>query len=242
MNAAYLDQFLFAVFPYLALAVFFLMTIYRYRERRFTYSSLSSQFLENQYHFYGMVPFHYGILAVLTGHVVGFLIPRSVLWWNAKPLRLYILEISGLIFALLALYGLVNLIVRRAAFPPLRKVTVPSDWIILALLFVQMGTGIYTALFHPWGSSWFASSLAPYLWSIVKLSPELAYVSAMPWTVKAHILGAFAIIAFFPFTRLVHILVVPNPYFWRKTQVVRWYGGRRKLASALPHETFAKDR
>jgi len=34
------------------------------------------------------------------------------------------------------------------------------------------------------------------------------------------------LIGFFPFTRLVHILVVPNPYLWRRTQVVRWYGIR----------------
>ena len=34
---------------------------------------------------------------------------------------------------------------------------------------------------------------------------------------------SFLLILFFPFTRLVHILVVPNPYLWRKPQVVRWY-------------------
>ena len=37
--------------------------------RPFTYSSLSSQFLENQHHFWAQVPFHYGILVVLAGHV-----------------------------------------------------------------------------------------------------------------------------------------------------------------------------
>jgi nitrate reductase gamma subunit len=45
--------------------------------------------------------------------------------------------------------------------------------------------------------------------------------------VKLHIVCAYVMIAFFPFTRLVHALVVPNPYLWRKTQVVRWYGIRR---------------
>jgi len=34
---------------------------------------------------------------------------------------------------------------------------------------------------------------------------------------------AYTLIAVAPFTRLVHILVTPNPYFWRKNQVVRWY-------------------
>ena len=48
----------------------------------------------------------------------------------------------------------------------------------------------------------------------------------MPHLIKAHVLSAFALIAFFPFTRLVHILVIPNMYLWRRTQVVRWYGVR----------------
>jgi nitrate reductase gamma subunit len=48
-------------------------------------------------------------------------------------------------------------------------------------------------------------------------------VSAAPWPVKLHIVNAFFLVAVFPFTRLVHILVIPNPYLWRKPQVVRWY-------------------
>jgi nitrate reductase gamma subunit len=61
------------------------------------------------------------------------------------------------------------------------------------------------------------------LWSVVRLSPDVTVVAAMPWLVKLHIVNAFVLIAFFPFTRLVHILVAPNPYLWRKPQVVRWY-------------------
>ncbi len=48
----------------------------------------------------------------------------------------------------------------------------------------------------------------------------------MPWLVKLHMGGAFALFAVFPFSRLVHILVVPNPYLWRRPQVVRWYRPR----------------
>ena len=54
----YLDQFLFVVLPYVAFFTFFLVSIQRYVARTFTYSSLSSQFLENQQHFWGLVPFH----------------------------------------------------------------------------------------------------------------------------------------------------------------------------------------
>jgi nitrate reductase gamma subunit len=56
------------------------------------------------------------------------------------------------------------------------------------------------------------------------LNPNLAAVSAMPFLVKFHIVNAYLVIGYFPFTRLVHVLVVPNPYLWRKPQVVRWYG------------------
>jgi nitrate reductase gamma subunit len=61
------------------------------------------------------------------------------------------------------------------------------------------------------------------LWSLLKFNPDITYVASMPHIVKTHIIGAYTLIGFFPFTRLVHILVVPNPYLWRKPQVVRWY-------------------
>lgn len=230
MTSAYLDLFLFGAFPYLSVAVFLIMVVYRYRTREFTYSSLSSQLLENRHHFHGMVPFHYGILAVLAGHLVAFLLPRQLLLWNSKPARLYVLEISMFVCALLSLFGLLNLIVRRGVSSSLRKVTPLSDWVLLGMLLVQIALGVQIAIFHPWGSSWFAASLAPYLWSLAALSPDLAFVGPMPLLAKAHIVGAFAIIAYFPFTRLVHVLVAPLPYLWRKPQVVRWYGSARNLA------------
>jgi nitrate reductase gamma subunit len=219
----YGDLVLFAVLPYVALVTLVLVTIQRYRSQRFTYSSLSSQFLENQHHFWGLVPFHYGILVVLGGHIVAFLIPRDILLWNSNPLRLYILEISALIFGLLTLVGMVAAIIRRLSNPKLKVVTSRSDWILYVLLLVQIASGIYVAVFYPWGSSWFAAAAAPYLWSLVKLNPDISFITAMPHMVKLHLVNAYVLLAFFPFTRLVHILVVPNPYLWRKPQVVRWY-------------------
>ena len=222
MNSAYLDQLLFAVLPYLAIALFLLVSIQRYRAQRFTYSSLSSQFLENQQHFWALVPFHYGILIVLTGHVVAFLVPRHILVWNSVPLRLYILEISALIFGILTVVGLAAILVRRWVFVKARTVTSNSDWILYVLLLVQCISGVYVAVMHPWGSSWFAATATPYLMSILKLNPQVDYVAALPWMVKLHIVNAYLVVGFFPFTRLVHILVVPNQYLWRRTQVVRW--------------------
>ncbi len=219
----YLDQLLFAVLPYVALVTLVLVTIQRYRAQKFTYSSLSSQFLENQQHFWGLVPFHYGILVVIGGHIVAFLIPREILLWNSHPLRLYILEITALIFGLLTLIGLAAMIARRFGNPKLKVVTSVSDWVIYALLLVQIASGIAVAVFYPWGSSWYAASAAPYLWSLVQLNPDISYITAMPFLAKLHMVNAYLLVGFFPFTRLVHILVVPNPYLWRKPQVVRWY-------------------
>ncbi len=231
-NVAYLDQLLLAILPYVAFFTFFLVTIQRYRQQTFTYSSLSSQLLENQQHFWSLVPFHYGILVVLAGHVVAWLCPREILAWNGVPLRLYVLEITALVFGLLALLGLVNLLLRRLVYSRVRVVTSGADWILYALLLVQVISGVYVAVFHPWGSSWFAAAMSPYLWSLVKLNPDIATVVALPLAVKLHIVNAYLVIGFFPFTRLVHILVVPNPYLWRRPQVVRWYRPRPVVTGA----------
>ncbi len=222
MESAF-NQFLFVGLPYVCLVVFLLMTIYRYRTQSFSYSSLSSQFLENRQHFWAVVPFHYGVLVVTVGHVIALLIPRSILIWNSHPLRLFVLEISALACGFLTLIGLVAIVARRIANPKIRAVTVVSDWILFALLLVQVVLGVAIAIFVPWGSGWFAATLSPYLISIFTLRPDASFVAAMPWLVKAHIILAFIIVGYFPFTRLVHVLVIPNPYLWRKPQVVRWY-------------------
>lgn len=220
---SFADQFLFMVLPYLVMFLFFAGTIQRYRHDPYTYSSLSSQFLENKRHFWGLVPFHYGIVAVLAGHIVAFLLPAQILEWNSRPLRLYILEVTALIFGLLTVVGLVGAIHRRLTVTMVRQVTNLFDWIVLTLLLIQVCSGVYVAIFHPWGSSWFAAALSPYLWSLVWFNPDLAYVAMLPLGVKFHILMAYILIGVAPFTRLVHVLVVPNPYLWRRPQVVRWY-------------------
>jgi len=213
------------------MVVFLLGTIQRYRAQSFSYSSLSSQFLENRQHFWAMVPFHYGILTVLAGHVVAFLIPRQILWWNSKPARLYVLEVTALAFGIITLVSLGAVVLRRLTSTKVNVVTSRADWFLYLLLFIQILTGVYVAVFNPWGSSWFAASASPYLWSLIKLNPQIGYVAAMPLAVKLHIVNAFIVVGFFPFTRLVHILVVPNPYLWRRPQVVRWNRDPRRTGA-----------
>jgi nitrate reductase gamma subunit len=224
MTNPLLNQLLFAVFPYVALFTFFLGTIMRYRKAPFTYSSLSSQFLENRQHFWGLVSFHYGILVILLGHLIGMLVPSHVLAWNRHPLRLYILEISALVFGLMTVIGLLGIIERRMTNSKARIVTSPMDWVALALLLFQGATGIFIAVFYPWGTSWYAASASPYLVSIFKFQPDISFLTTMPLLVKLHIINAWALVLVTTFTRLVHILVAPLPYLWRKPEVVRWYG------------------
>jgi nitrate reductase gamma subunit len=92
----------------------------------------------------------------------------------------------------------------------------------LLVLLVQVVAGVWTAIFYRWGSSWYAGFAVPYLWSILKLSPDTSLVANLPFMVHLHIVGAFATLALLPFTRLVHFLSIPYDYLWRPYQVVIW--------------------
>ena len=140
---------------------------------------------------------HYGIIAILLGHLMGLLIPRHILMWNAKPLRLYVLEVFSLAFALMALVGFVGTIERRIRFPKARTVTSAADWIIESMLIVQVVAGIYTAIFYPWGTSWYSTSAVPYLRSIFFFRPDISYLVTTPLIVKFHVVNGWLIVGFF---------------------------------------------
>jgi nitrate reductase gamma subunit len=223
-----LDNLLYVIFPYAAATLAVVVTFQRLVRRPFSYSSLSSQFLESDELFYGSVPWHIGILTVLAGHVIGFAIPKQVLWWNGVPARLYVLEITGLMFGLLALIGIVSLIIRRITSPRIRAVTSAMDIVVLVVLLVQVVLGVYVALFYRWGSSWYATSAVPYLRSLFLLQPDLKMIAPLPAAVKLHSVNAFVFLAILPFSRLVHMLVIPVHYLWRPYQIVIWNWDRRR--------------
>ncbi len=229
-----MDNILFIVLPYIAVTLFVVVSIYRYITDKFSYSSLSSQLLESDELFYGVVPWHIGIIGALTGHLIGFLFPKEVLWFNGVPVRLYILETTGLVFGLLALIGIVALMWRRIRVPRIRSVTSTVDTIVLVLLFAQVVLGVYTALFYRWGSSWYAASAVPYLRSLFMFQPDIEMIKPLPHIIKTHIINAFLIIAIFPFSRLVHMVSLPVEYLWRPHQVVIWNWNRKKIRGQYP--------
>lgn len=223
------NMLLFIGLPYAAMVLFIIGTIYRYRTDPFQVSSLSSQFLEGRRLFWGTIPFHIGILVVFLGHLTAFLIPRGVLAWNGDPVRLIILQVTAFAFGLSVLVGLLGLFYRRLTNPRVRMVTTKMDVALELLLLVQVCFGLWIALGYRWGSSWFAADLSPYLWSLFRGEPNIIAVSAMPIPIKLHIIGAWTILAIFPFTRLVHILVAPLHYINRPYQRVIWYWDRKAV-------------
>jgi nitrate reductase gamma subunit len=216
------NTLLYAVLPYLAVAVAVVGGIVRYRLDRFSYSSQSSQFLESRALFWGSVAWHYGILLVLGAHVL------ALMFWDPwaalvnDPDRLYTLEVIGLALSILALAGLSVLTVRRLAVNRVRAVTTPMDWALLVVLVVQVALGIWIALGYRWGSDWYVHTAVPWLHSLFKLNPQVEYMVALPTIVKLHAVLGFGLIALFPFTRLVHVVTVPVTYLWRSYQLVVW--------------------
>lgn len=235
-----LNTFLYLIFPYLAVAVFVIGMFYRYRQRGFTVSSLSSQFLEGNKLFWGSVPFHLGLLVLFVGHLVAFLFPRAILGWNSVPVRLLILEVTAIVFGLSALMGLLALIYRRFTNARIRAVTTPMDVAIELLLLAEVVLGCWIAVGYRWGSSWFAADLAPYLWSLVGMAPDTAAVVALPLVIRLHIFGAFLILFMIPFTRLAHLLVAPLHYFVRPYQQVIWNWDRKQVRD--PETAWSKAR
>ena len=226
-----MNGLLFLALPYTSLALFVAVTILRLRQRPFSVSSLSSQLLENKRLYWGSIPFHWGVVLILLGHLVALLVPRGVLWWNAVPARVYLLEGSGTALALWALIGLIVLLWRRASVPRIRAVSSTMDYVVLVLLLVQLASGLWTATSFRFGSSWFAGVMTPYLWSLLTLRPRPELLLDMAWPIQLHVVGFFVLLAVLPFSRLIHMLTLPLGYLARPWQIVIWTrraSGRRR--------------
>jgi len=111
-------------------------------------------------------------------------------------------------------------------------VTNRMDMLVYVVLLVQILSGLIVAVANNWGSSWFASSITPFLRSLFAFNPDVAAVSALPWTVKMHIFSAFFIVAIIPFTRFIHFLVALIDYIWRGYQVVIWNWSRKAIRTS----------
>jgi nitrate reductase gamma subunit len=216
------DDVLFVAIPYAAVIIAVVMTVYRYVNNRFSYSSLSSQLLENNVLSWASVAWHYAILLILTAHVLAALFPGAWARLLGGQFRLYVMESSGMGLALLAIIGMGLFIWRHIVNPRVRHVTSIGDWVLLIALSVQVMLGFATAFVYRWGALWYLRTAAPWLESLVRLNPNTSFVSALPWLIKLHFVGGFVVIALLPFTRLIHVITIPLGYLWRPYRIVIW--------------------
>lgn len=238
-----MDYLLFVAFPYACLAIFLIGSVYRYKNRPFTVSSLSSQFLEGKKLFLASQLFHWGLVILFFGHLVAFLFPGSILLWNGQPVRLLILEITAFVFGLSTFFGLMLLIYRRLTDRRVQMVTSKMDFVVYVVLLVQIISGLLVAYTNRWGSTWFAAFLTPYLRSIFVFNPQIdAIASVNSLSLKIHVISAFSIIGIIPFTRFMHFLVYPLDYVWRSYQQVGWNWNRKRIRVSREHRVGVKSR
>ena len=214
------NTLLFGVVPYVVVALALVVTVVRWRQHPFSVSSLSSQLLESRKLYWGSIPFHWGLSLILVGHLAALVVPRGFEIWNGSPLRLVLLEITGLALALWSAVGVAVLLYRRLSEPRIRRVTSVMDLVVLAVLAIQIGSGIWIAIGYRWGSYWGTAVFVPYVRSLLSFQPEPGYVDPLPFALKLHVLAFFAFLALFPFSRLVHIITLPVHYLFRPWQRV----------------------
>ncbi len=134
MNAS--DVLLWVVVPYVCLALFAGGHVWRYRYDKFGWTTRSSQLYESRLLRLGSPLFHFGILFVLMGHVMGLGIPES--WTEAVGVseglyHVFAVGIGG-IAGFCTLVGMAILIYRRRTVGPVFSATTKMDkfmWLVL---------------------------------------------------------------------------------------------------------------
>jgi len=224
----FINQFLFGIYPYIAITIMVVGSVYRYDRDQYTWKADSSQLLRAKGMRVGSNLFHIGIILLFFGHLVGLLMPESIyhLVMSAQTKQLMAM-IAGGIFGSICFVGLTILIRRRLFDPRIRATSKPTDIAVLLILYVQLILGLITIPYsaqHLDGSSMVA--LGNWAQHIVTFRSGAAdFVMDEAWVFKVHLFLGLTIFLFFPFTRLVHMLSAPLKYLTRKGyQVVRKRG------------------
>lgn len=222
----YLNQLLFGIFPYIALAVFVLGSLIRYDRDQYSWKTGSSQMLESKLLKKGSMPFHVGIIAVLAGHFVGLLTPHAV--WHALGVtasmkQVFAMAMGGL-FGLICFYGLSILLYRRFTNARVKASSSAMDNLILVLIYIQLILGllsIFVSAGHLDGKEMVL--LMDWAQNLVTLQggAAAASIASVHWIYKLHVFLGMSLFLVFPFSRLVHVWSVPVKYLRRNYQIVR---------------------
>ncbi|MDQ0339086.1 nitrate reductase gamma subunit [Caldalkalibacillus uzonensis] len=219
-----IEQFLWVIFPYIALTIFIGGHIYRYNHDQFGWTAKSSELLEKKQLKWGSNLFHFGIIFVFFGHVLGILIPASIYEALGVTKDMYhILAIAGGIPAgIIATVGLLILINRRLTDKHVKLTSSKGDFVALFFLSVVMLTGLASTFLNinPQGFD-YRTTIGPWFRSLFVFQPDPTLMSTVPIWFKIHILAAFAFFAVWPFTRMVHVFSFPLKYLSRSFVVYR---------------------
>lgn len=219
------NTLLFGIYPYIAIAICIVGCWIRFDREPYTWKAHSSQMLSNKGMRIASICFHVGVIFILLGHFVGLLLPEAIYHYFISTADKQLLAmVSGGLFGIICLIGLVMLIHRRLTNDRVRANSSKSDIFILFLLLVQLLLGLLTIAVssqHMDGSVMVL--LANWAQSIVTFQgfEAAAYIANVHIIYKLHVFVGMTMILVFPFTRLVHIISMPIWYFGRKYQVVR---------------------
>ena len=221
---SYFHQFAFQIYPYIALAVFFIGSWVRFDKSMYTWRTGSSQLLSDKGMRVGSNLFHIGILAILGGHLVGLLTPHSVYeHFITAPQKQLMAMVVGGVFGALCFIGISILLVRRLTNPRVRATGTFGDTLVLVLLFAQLVLGmvsIAVSAGHMDGGvmmqlgEW-AQHIVTFRWGAAN------FITDVHWIYKLHVFLGMTLFLIAPFTRLVHVWSIPVSYLWRPYQVVR---------------------
>lgn len=221
-----MHDFLYGIYPYIALTVLALGSIARYERDPYTWKSSSSQLLRRKQLIMGSILFHVGVLAIFGGHLVGLLTPLAI--WDALGVshgaKQMIAIVLGGVAGIMALVGGIMLAHRRLTDSRVRASSSLADTGIILLLLLQLVLGLATiplSLQHLDGHE--MTKFMAWAGGIFTFDGDAAsYIADTNILFKAHIFLGLTIFLIFPFTRLVHMLSVPVRYLWRPGyQIVR---------------------
>lgn len=221
-----LDDFLFVVYPYIALAVFLMGSLARFDRDQYTWKSDSSQLLRQRQMRWGSNMFHFGILFLFFGHTVGLLTPHWLYEpFITAPQKQMMAIVSGGIAGLVCFVGLSMLLHRRIFDPRIRLTSHRTDLAILIILWVQLVLGLITLPFsfaHRVDASAMLI-LADWAQGIITFRPDASALAAIDWPFKVHMVLGMTIFLLLPFSRLVHVWsgLASVAYVLRPYQIVR---------------------
>ncbi|MEO6943373.1 MAG: respiratory nitrate reductase subunit gamma [Lacisediminihabitans sp.] len=219
------DALLWVAFPYAAGASFIAGHVLRWRYDQYGWTSRSSQSYESKLLRWGSPLFHYGILAVFAGHVVGILIPKEWLEFFGITEHIYHLGATwlGTLAAVATVIGMLLLLLRRGAVRRVTRVTTPMD--VVMYLFLA-GTIVFGTIavfqFQMFGAGYdYRNTVSPWARSLILFQPDATLMVGVPFMFQLHVLVATGLFLIWPYTRLVHVFSAPIPYLVRPYVVYR---------------------